>query len=141
MRNLPINGLKIDPTLTGRLETNAQLIRGITALSKSLGFTIMADGVSSAKQLTADSPWVQYVSRALYWPTQNQSDDIDRYLGSDARDAGPTVAEPAIRDLIDLDNLLLFGILCLNFSTCFLQTGFHRTQPLLAPPDAIQTSH
>ena len=53
MRNLPINGLKIDPTLTGRLETNAQLIRGITALSKSLGFTIMADGVSSAKQLTA----------------------------------------------------------------------------------------
>lgn len=53
MRNLPINGLKIDPTLTGRLETNAQLIRGITALSKSLGLSIMADGVSSAKQLTA----------------------------------------------------------------------------------------
>jgi diguanylate cyclase (GGDEF)-like protein/PAS domain S-box-containing protein len=53
MRNLPINGLKIDPTLTGRLETNGQLIRGIAALSKSLGLTIMADGVATARQLSA----------------------------------------------------------------------------------------
>ena len=53
MRNLPINGLKIDATLTDRLETNGQLIRGITALSASLGLTVMADGVSTARQLAA----------------------------------------------------------------------------------------
>jgi diguanylate cyclase (GGDEF)-like protein/PAS domain S-box-containing protein len=53
MRTLPINGLKIDASLTDRLETNGQLIRGIAALSESLGLTVMADGVRSARQLSA----------------------------------------------------------------------------------------
>ncbi len=52
IRNLPINGLKIDPTLTAKLETNGQLVRGVAALSKSLGLTVMADGVTSSRQLT-----------------------------------------------------------------------------------------